>query len=103
MVLGLGLGGQRLAQRIPRSRPPPERESRRGSVARPRSTFPWGIATGARSVGERRDAFWIEVALALVMMGALDGYVDRKRALTPGYLASRFVLDAAKLAGFEGI
>ena len=45
----------------------------------------------------------IEVALALVMMGALDGYVDRKRAWKPGYLVPRFVMDAAKLAGFEGI
>lgn len=45
----------------------------------------------------------IEVALALVMMGALDGYVDRNRAWKPGYLVPRFVMDAAKLAGFEGI
>jgi hypothetical protein len=45
----------------------------------------------------------IEVALALVMMGALDGHVERKRAWKPGYLVPRFVMDAAKLAGFEGI
>ena len=45
----------------------------------------------------------IEVALALVMMGALDGYVDRRRAWKPGYLVPRFVMDVAKLAGFEGI
>lgn len=45
----------------------------------------------------------IEVALALVMMGALDRYVNRKKAWKPGYLVPRFVMDAAKLAGFEGI
>ena len=45
----------------------------------------------------------IEVALALVMMGALDGYVDRKKAWKPGYLVPRFVMDAAKLSGFEGM
>ena len=41
--------------------------------------------------------------LALVMMGALDGYVDRNRAWKPGYLVPRFVMDAAKQAGFEAI
>lgn len=45
----------------------------------------------------------IEAALALVMMGALDGYVDRKRAWKPGYFVPRFVMDAAKRAGFEAI
>lgn len=45
----------------------------------------------------------IEAALALVMMGVLDGYVDRQKAWKPGYLVPRFVMDAAKLAGFEGI
>jgi hypothetical protein len=37
------------------------------------------------------------------MMGVLDGYVDRSQAWKPGYLVPRFVMDAAKRAGFEGI
>lgn len=45
----------------------------------------------------------IEAALALVMMGVFDGYVDREKAWKPGYLVPRFVMDSAKLAGFEGI
>lgn len=45
----------------------------------------------------------LEVALALVMMGSLDSHVDRKKAWKPEYLLPRFVMDAAKLAGFEGI
>jgi hypothetical protein len=43
------------------------------------------------------------VALALVMLGQIDVSVDRKRAWKPGYLLPRFVMDAAKDAGFQGI
>jgi hypothetical protein len=44
-----------------------------------------------------------EEALALIMMGSLDSYVERKHAWKPGYMLPRFVMDAAKHAGFQGI
>jgi hypothetical protein len=45
----------------------------------------------------------LEVALALVMLGAIDARVERGRAWKPGYILPRFVMDAAKQAGFLGI
>lgn len=44
-----------------------------------------------------------EEALGLIMMGILDGYVDRSQAWKPDYILPRFVMDAAKHAGFQGI
>jgi len=53
--------------------------------------------------GAAAETVNLESALAIVMMGEPDRYVDRKHAWKPGYLLPRFVMDAAKLAGFQGI
>lgn len=60
-------------------------------------------ATSIESDSTSLEVRKIEVTLALVMMGTLDGHVDRKKAWKPGYLVPRFVMDAAKLAGFQRI
>ena len=73
--------------------------------------FPDFLGEGLVTVQARRtyEPFLRDTQIHVRLHGSaeirsvLDGYVDRKKAWKPGYLVPRFVMDAAKLAGFEGI